>query len=221
MLLKGLFVLFRVAANALKLSLSYFSLNITYKKHRLNGLPYWVSICTTVLSATVWITSVLNCKCASFIPVSRKVMWKEYTCCCMVPGNGCVLLLEDFLATNFCGEIKHITFSRLDKRHMAVFILVLAINVAPQEVRTKEQKWSFIFGLFPNDLSYLLLSCTLEDMKCRNNGCGNGWLSVTSFLSFFFFPNDLFFPTSSIHFSKYLWLHLIANTAKFCFLIVI
>lgn len=64
----------------------------------------------------------------------------EYSYCPTIPGNGCILLLEDFLASYFCGEMKRITFFRLDERHMDTFIFALAINITPPEVRIKEQK---------------------------------------------------------------------------------
>lgn len=67
-------------------------------------------------------------------------MLKEYSCRPTVPGNGCILLLEDFLASYFCGEMKYITFFRLDERRRDIFVFALAINITPQEVRIKEQK---------------------------------------------------------------------------------
>lgn len=67
-------------------------------------------------------------------------MLKEYGCCPTIPGNGSILLLEDFLASYFCGEMKDISFFRLDERHMDIFIFSLTMNITLQEVRIKEQK---------------------------------------------------------------------------------
>lgn len=105
--------------------------------------------------ATAWVEVMPDCKCAFFIPFNRKLTLKEYSYCPTVPDNGCILRLEDFLASYFCREMKLIMFFRLDERHMDIFIFALPINITPQEVRIKNQKRCFIFALFLNELNKL------------------------------------------------------------------
>jgi len=159
-----------VAASALEFSVSYFFPEYYLQKVRIEWVAFltiYIYICRERcifygVVSDVYCTKLQaeskpwpNCKCALLIPLNRKVVLMECNYCPTVPGNGGILLLEDFLASYFCGEVKHTTFFRLDERHMGIFIFGLAINITPQEVRIKEQKRFFIFALFLNEFNKL------------------------------------------------------------------